>query len=105
MRPSGRRRGKWQLTYTERDVMPGWRTVVRKLLLPHRRLLSAIVLVAMLAFVANEIFEWGVLGLYGRKSEAAALLIGLLAYVFVFPTLEELRATQDKNSSGNGLPR
>jgi hypothetical protein len=37
------------------------------------------VLVAILAFVANEIFEWGLLGLYGRKSEAAALLIGLLA--------------------------
>jgi hypothetical protein len=31
---------------------------------------------AILAFVANEIFEWGLLGLYGRKSEAAALLIG-----------------------------
>lgn len=44
------------------------------------------VLLAILAFVANEIFEWGLLGLYGRKSEAVALLIGLLAYVFVLPT-------------------
>jgi hypothetical protein len=46
------------------------------------------VLVAILAFVVNEIFEWASFGLYGRKSEAAALLIGLLAYVFVLPTYE-----------------
>ncbi len=49
------------------------------------------VLVAILAFVVNEIFESASFGLYGRKSEAAALLIGLLAYVFVLPTYKELR--------------
>jgi hypothetical protein len=63
------------------------------------------VLVAILAFVANEIFEWGLLGLYGRKSEAAALLIGLLAYVFVLPTHDELRGIKDKDSSGSDRPR
>lgn len=85
--------------------MPGWRVAARKFLAPHRRLLSAMVLVAILAFVANEIFEWGLLGLYGRKSEAAALLIGLLAYVFVLPTYDELRGIQDKDSSGSDRPR
>jgi hypothetical protein len=39
--------------------MPGWRVAARKFLAPHRRLLSAMVLVAILAFVANEIFAWG----------------------------------------------
>ena len=85
--------------------MPGWRVAARKFLAPHRRLLSAIVLVAILTFVANEIFAWGLLGLYGRKSEAAALLIGLLAYVFVLPTYVELKATQDEDPTGSNRPR
>ncbi len=85
--------------------MPGWRVAARKVLAPQRRLLSAIVLVAILEFVANEVFAWGLLGLYGRKSEAVALLIGLLAYVFVLPTYDELTATQDEDPTGSNLPR
>jgi hypothetical protein len=45
------------------------------------------------------------LGLYGRKSEAAALLIGLLACVFVLPTYDELTGTQDKDPPGSNRPR
>ncbi|HVC01976.1 MAG TPA: hypothetical protein VND80_07215 [Steroidobacteraceae bacterium] len=85
--------------------MPGWRVAARKFLAPHRRPISAIVLLAILAFVANEIFEWGLLGLYGRKSKAVALLIGLLAYVFVLPTYDEIRGIQDKDPSGSDRPR
>ncbi len=105
MRPPGRRRGKWKPNSAERVVMPGWRVAARKVLAPQRRLLSAIVLVAILEFVANEVFAWGLLGLYGRKSEAVALLIGLLAYVFVLPTYDELTATQDEDPTGSNLPR
>ena len=85
--------------------MPGWRVAARKSSASHRRPISAIVLLAILAFVANEIFEWGLLGLYGRKSEAVALLIGILAYVFVLPTYDEIRGIQDKDPSGSDRPR
>lgn len=78
--------------------MPHWRAVIRRRLIPYRRPLAAVALVAMIAFVANEIFGWGLLGLFGRKSEGVAMLIGLLMYLFVLPTLDELRTWRRKES-------
>jgi hypothetical protein len=56
-------------------------------------------LLGMGIFVANEFLGWGLFGLYGRKSEAVALLLGLLAYVFILPTPDDLRRLKETGRS------
>jgi high-affinity Fe2+/Pb2+ permease len=81
--------------------MPRWRATIRTALAPHRRALCAVVLGAMVAFMANAVFDWGFLGLHGGKSEGVAMVIALLAFVFVFPTYDELTRQPDKGQSSD----
>jgi hypothetical protein len=55
----------------------------------------------MIVFAANEASDWGLLGLHGRKSGSVALLIGILAYIFVVPTYDEIKGNADANKSGD----
>ena len=79
--------------------MPKWRVSARKVLGPYGRFLCVITLLAMAALVANDFFEWSLLGLNGRKSEAAALLLGLMAYIFILPTPDDLRKLRETGGS------
>ena len=79
--------------------MPRWRVKARQKVAPYGRVLGALTLVSMAICIANEIYGWGLFGLYGRKSEAIALLLGLLAYIFILPTPDDLKRLKESGKS------
>ena len=82
--------------------MPAWRVRARQALAPYRRLLSALMLPILVLPFANDLFHWGLFGEYDRKSLAIAPLIGLVWYVFVAPTWEEVEEMRaERNAKRN----
>jgi hypothetical protein len=70
--------------------MPSWRRRARAWLAPYRWVASVAFLAVLTLAVLNSIFDWGLLNLHGRKSEAMGALAGLIWFVFVAPTVQEL---------------
>lgn len=71
--------------------MPAWRGRVREFVAPYRQLVTAAALALMALAVMNATFDWGLLGMHGRKSVGVGLLIGLVWYVFAAPTPNEIQ--------------
>jgi len=56
----------------------------------------------MASLAANAYFEWEAFGLGSKQSEGAAMVIGLLAIVFILPTQRELSSWQRRARDGKG---
>ena len=85
------------------DAMPNWRRSLRARIAPYRKLLSLVALVLMMLAWLNGIFDWGLMNLRGRKSEAVALFFGSLLMLFITPSREDyLRQDKDKKKQASG---
>jgi hypothetical protein len=75
-----------------------WVMKTRCRLLPYRHTLTVISLVLMVFLVGASIRTefWVPISDHPRKVQAVALLVGLLAYIFLFPTAGELRELKDR---------
>jgi hypothetical protein len=80
------------------DNMPTWRSRARASVAPYRRALSVAALALMASAVLNSIYDWGLLGLHGRRSESLGLFVGLVWYVFIGPTPSEIQAMKRAKS-------
>jgi hypothetical protein len=81
-----------------KDQWTPWVMRIRSGLLPYRRTLAVISLVLMLFFFLGSIRTelWEPISDSPRSVRGLALLVGLLAYVFILPTHHELQQWRDR---------
>ena len=78
------------------EQTPTWRAAAHRFLAPYRRAITVLVLPILLVSLLNSLFDWGLFGGYDRKAQGVAMLVGLLWYVFVAPSHDELRELRDR---------
>ena len=73
------------------ELIPSWRQAIRLNLAPHRNGLSGLAIALIAALMLNSTFGWSVLGMDSRNSQALAVLIALIWFVFIAPTRAEFK--------------
>jgi hypothetical protein len=83
---------------SSKDQWAPWVMRIRGGLLPYRRTLAVISLALMVFLFCGSIRTelWAPISEHPRKVQGLALLVGLLAHIFLSPGADELREWRDR---------